>query len=372
MSEYLPWSTLEAGLALSPVPVWLLDVDSVRICWANEPALALWQAPSAAALQERDMVSGAPEKVLTRLKHTIAAVRSGQVLQEEWAFYPHGQPTMVLLHLRGVKLADGRLAMLNQALPVSNEAPPTLLRGITALRHTSLMIAFITADGRLQMQNPAAMATFPDTEMWFSWLASPEEGRALLSRVLRLESVQVETQVVTKAGRRFHSIDAHPLRDPVSGAPGALIQHTDITARIEAEASAAERLRMVQRQHEEILVLSAPLLDVGHHTIAVPIIGELSIERCQELAHRLLPALVERRAKRAILDLTGVSGSDREGVGHLHTLLESIRLLGATPILTGIGPKVAQRLVHYDTQIPSITIRRSLADAISHLMSSTS
>lgn len=359
-------------MELSPVPVWLLDIDATRVCWANAAALELWQADSAKALSERDMVSAAPPKILARLERIIAAVRAGQILHEEWAFYPRGVPTMVLLHLRGVTLADGRLTMLNQALPLSTAAAPSLVRGITALRHTRLIIAFVTSDGYIQMQNPAAMETFPMADSWLSWLASPETGGALLAQALRNETVQVELPVVTKAGPRFHAIALYPLRDPVSGQLGALIEHTDITTRIEAEATASERLRMVERQRQEILVLAAPVLDVGHDAIAVPVIGELDTERCQELAKRLLQALVERRARRAILDLTGVSGLDSAGVAALYRLIESIRLLGATPIITGIGAELAQRLTRSGSQLPVIVTRRSLADAINHLSLSQS
>lgn len=359
-------------MELSPVPVWLLDVDAIRVCWANAPALELWHAASAKALSERDMISTAPPKILARLERVIAAVRAGQILQEEWAFYPHGEPTMVLLHLRAVTLADGRLAMLNQALPLSSAASPSLVRGITALRHTRLIIAFITADGHIQMQNPAAMETFPMTDSWSAWLASPELGSVLLAQALRNETVQVELPVVTKSGPRYHAIALHPLRDPVSGQLGALVEQSDITARIEAESTAKERLRTVERQRQEILLLAAPVLDVGRSTIAVPVIGELDTERCQELAKRLLQALVERRARRAILDLTGVSGLESAGVAGLYRLIESIRLIGATAIVTGIGAELAQRLTSAGSQLPMIVTRRSLADAISHLSMSQS
>ena len=359
-------------MELSPVPVWLLDVEAIRVVWANAPALELWQAASVEALSERDMISEAPPKILARLERIIAAVRAGQVLQEEWAFYPRGEPTMVLLHLRAVTLPDGRLTMLNQALPLSTAAPPSLVRGITALRHTRLIIAFVTSDGHIQMQNPAAMETFPMTDSWLSWLASAETGGVLLAQALRNETVQVELPVLTKAGPRIHAIALHPLRDPVSGQLGALIEQTDITTRIQAEATATERLRTVERQRQEILLLAAPVLDVGHNAIAVPVIGELDAERCQELANRLLQALVERRARRAILDLTGVSGLDSVGVSGLYRLIESIRLLGATPIITGIGAELAQRLTRSTSQLPAIVTRRSLADAIYHLSSSQS
>lgn len=369
MGEYLSWSALEAGMALSPVPIWLLDLEATRIHWANPAALELWQAPSITALRERDLLTGAPPKILVRLERVIAAIRAGELLQEEWAFYPRGEPVMLLLHLRGVTLADGRLAMLNQGMPVATTAPPSLLRGITALRHTSLIIAYVTADGRIQMQNPAAMATFPEGDAWSSWLASPELGNSLLARAVSNETVHLETPVVTKAGRRIHAIALHALRDPVSGQQGALIEHADITARVDAEATAAERLRIVERQRQEILFLAAPVLDVGRDTIAVPVIGELDTERCQELATRLLHALVERRARRAILDLTGVSSSDSAGIAGLSKILEAIRLLGAEPILTGIGAELAQRLSHASTALSLFVTRRSLADAISHMIS---
>jgi anti-anti-sigma regulatory factor len=179
--------------------------------------------------------------------------------------------------------------------------------------------------------------------------------------------VRVETAVTTKTGRRFHAIDLHALRDPVSGTPGALIEQTDITARIEAESTATERLRIVQSQHQEILVLAAPILDVGLGTIAVPIIGALNIERVQTLSYRLLQALVERRARRVILDLTGIAGIDDAGVSALAQLLEAIRLLGATPIITGIGAQLARQLTNSGIQLAQFLTRRSLAEAITHL-----
>lgn len=355
---------LKAGLALSPVPVWLLDIDRLRICWANEAALELWQAPSAEALYARDIITGAPEKILTRLRHTIAAIRDGQSLREEWAFYPQGKPTIVLLHLCRVLLADGQVAMLNQALPVTSEAPPSLLRGITALRHTSLIIAYVNAQGVLLMQNPAAMATFPESGSWQDWLADPAQAGRLLERALAGERVQLETQVRTGAGLRWHAIDAQLLRDPVSGEQGALIQHVDVTARIEAEGTAAERLRVMHAQHEEILSLSAPILDLGRHTIAVPIIGALDASRHHALAERLLQAIVQRRSQRVLLDLTGVSGAASADLSRLRTLLAAVRLLGATPVLTGISAELARGMVAEGIELSQAAVYRTLADAL--------
>lgn len=88
------------------------------------------------------------------------------------------------------------------------------------------------------------------------------------------------------------------------------------TARIEAETLAESRgleidalsatLELVEQQQREILSLSAPILDVGEQTLAIPIIGRLRETLSAQITARLLDAIASRRARYVILDLTGV------------------------------------------------------------------
>ena len=127
-AEPLELKRCEEAFAVSPLPVWVADVDTLRMLWVNEPALRMWRAESREELYGRDLLTGAPDMVMTRLRHVIARVLKGEVVCEEWVFYPGGEPNPVMLHMRKISLADGSEAMLNQAAPIEAVMPAPVLR----------------------------------------------------------------------------------------------------------------------------------------------------------------------------------------------------------------------------------------------------
>ncbi|WP_437981302.1 STAS domain-containing protein [Sorangium sp. So ce117] len=363
-----------AGLELSAIPVWVLDVDSSRVCWVNEAGLDLWRAQDRDELFARDY-STVPAPIRTRFQALAAQLREGGVVRQSWTFYPRGVPVTVTLHSSGVALDDGRFAILSQALPMEGAPEPELVRGIEALRHTSVMIAFVDPSGDLLMQNPAALRAFGRTGTWSAWLGEPGEAVAMLRAALDGDIVARETLVRTVDGERLHVIEGRAVRDPVTGVLGVLFHHTDETARIGAERSAEERgrlldelnatLALVERQRGEILALSAPILDVGERALALPIIGALNRERSAEIAARLLPAIAGSGVDRVILDMTGAAALDDAGARHLIDMVRTIRLLGASAMITGIQPALARTLVASGFDGTGITLVGSIAQGLS-------
>jgi anti-anti-sigma regulatory factor len=140
--------------------------------------------------------------------------------------------------------------------------------------------------------------------------------------------------------------------------------------RREAERSRAlvmeleQKLDIIARQNEQIYALSAPILDVWHGVLAVPIIGELDTNRATGLTEALLQAVVTRHARAVILDVTGVSVLDQESAGHLGRLIVAVRLLGAEGIVTGIRPQVAQALTVVGEDTTHLRTFRSLSDGL--------
>jgi rsbT co-antagonist protein RsbR len=362
------------GMERSAIPVWVIDTDSMRILWANDDAARLWNARDVADLLTRDL-SGAPAPVIARTQDIAARLRKGETLIEEWTLYPRGVPTTVRLHLSGVPLDDGRIGMLNQALPSGVAQDPTLLRGIESLRHTSVMVALVTESGEILMQNPAALAVFGSDKSWLAWFVDAEAARAMLALALAGQEVHKELMVRTENGERCYAVGAHATRDPVTGTQVVLTHHTDETVRtsavrtVEQQGHLIEKLHLtlglVERQRAQILALSVPILDVGERTIAVPIIGQLDESRCAELADRLLGKIVERGAKTVILDLTGAVTLDEKSAGNLMRILQALRLLGSHPILSGIRPEVAVHLVSSGFDISELRLARTLAEALS-------
>jgi rsbT co-antagonist protein RsbR len=374
--EIIRLEVCEPGLLLSPVPVWVLALEPLHMCWVNDAALEFWQGKDRAELYARDMVTGAPERVTARLNNAIARVKEGHVVREEWTFFPRGQPMLVLLHIRGVLLPDGKLALLNLFEPISNELPPQVQRTLNMSRNTSFIVAFLDARGEILMRNPAAMQTFGETPAWREWLDDPTEAEPIVRAALAGEVVQTRMRVRVGGQLRWHLIDAQKLRDAVTGEMGVLVEHKDETDRIAAEQLAETRahridtlntaLALVEQQRHEILSLSAPILDVGEQTLAMPIIGRLNETLSVDIMAQLLHAVGERRARNVILDLTGVVAIDEPSMARLRQMLRSLRLLGAKATITGIRPELAKEFVESGFDVEATTLR-SLAEGLAHV-----
>lgn len=355
----------------SILPVWVYDHDRLCFRWANSPALELWRAATLDEFLARD-VSNPSESTRTRLDNYMHAISRGDRVSEDWTLYPRGKPTTMVLHGSPVTLDDGRLAILFQATLKETPIEPSMLRATEALRHTSLMVSIHQIDGSVLFHNPAALRAFGDVSHIQPWF--PDDAQALLAALQQGDVYQAEVQVQRLDGNRWHSVRATPVADPVTGASVVLLQQQDVDQRRVAQDESEARGRLidelsrtvelVDQQRREIWMLSAPILDVGMRTAAVPMIGDLSSERLGELAPRLLEFVQNERRRFVILDLTGCSAVDAYAARGLLSLAASVELLGAQVVLTGIRPNLAQAMITVDLQAGRLTTLRTLNDGI--------
>jgi len=106
-----------------------------------------------------------------------------------------------------------------------------------------------------------------------------------------------------------------------------------------------ERERIIRQQQEAIRELSTPVLQVRERLLILPIIGVIDPQRARQLTEQLLRAIRANRAKVVVIDVTGVAAMDSGVANHLVQTVEASRLLGATVIVTGLSPAIAQTLV---------------------------
>jgi len=106
-----------------------------------------------------------------------------------------------------------------------------------------------------------------------------------------------------------------------------------------------ERERVIREQQEAIRVLSTPVLQVRERLLILPIIGVIDPQRSRQLTEQLLRGIRTNRAKVVVIDITGVPVMDASVANHLVQTVEATRLLGATVIITGLSPEIAQTLV---------------------------
>ena len=106
-----------------------------------------------------------------------------------------------------------------------------------------------------------------------------------------------------------------------------------------------ERERIIRQQQDAIRELSTPVLQVRERILILPIIGVLDEQRANQFTEQLLAGIRNHRAKVVVIDITGVPDVDSEVANHLVQAVDASRLMGASVILTGLSPEIAQTLV---------------------------
>jgi rsbT co-antagonist protein RsbR len=125
------------------------------------------------------------------------------------------------------------------------------------------------------------------------------------------------------------------------------------------------REQVIERQQQELLELSTPVVKLWDGILALPMIGTLDSARTQVVMESLLQRIVDTGSEIAIIDITGVPTVDTLVAQHLLKTVAAIRLLGAECIISGVRPQIAQTIVHLGVDLTGVTTKANLADALS-------
>jgi rsbT co-antagonist protein RsbR len=148
-----------------------------------------------------------------------------------------------------------------------------------------------------------------------------------------------------------------------------------INEMVDALASAHERgeryqqeleskLATIEQQRAAIRELSTPVIEVGDGVLCLPIVGVMDTTRSAEMTETLLRAVVDKRARCAIIDVTGIQVMDTGTVDHFLRMTKAVRLLGSECVVTGISPSIAQTIVHMGVDLSDVHTHGSLRDAL--------
>jgi rsbT co-antagonist protein RsbR len=121
---------------------------------------------------------------------------------------------------------------------------------------------------------------------------------------------------------------------------------------------------IINRQQQEMMELSTPVVRLFDGIVAVPLIGTLDSARTQVVMENLLQRIVETSAEIAIIDITGVPTVDTLVAQHLLKTVAAARLMGADCIISGIRPQIAQTIVHLGVDLQNVTTKATMADAL--------
>jgi rsbT co-antagonist protein RsbR len=163
---------------------------------------------------------------------------------------------------------------------------------------------------------------------------------------------------VRKDGGRFWAwVVLTPIRDEQGTVVGFVKVARDLTERREQE-------QLVQRQRDEILELSTPVIQVWDKVLVLPIIGTLDSLRASRLTEGLLEQISQEQAEVVILDVSGVPAIDTDVAQHLLKTVEAARLMGTASVLSGVRPETAQAMVHLGIELGNLRCRTTLKEAL--------
>lgn len=228
-----------AGYERLQTPIWIYDIQNLKMRWANRAALQLWNAASLEELLSRDL-SQVSTATYTRLQSYLELFKQGETIIEQWTFYPQGKAVSVRCTCSGILIEKDCLAMLVEAERITN-IEQEALRSIEALRHTTVAISLCNKSGELIFQNPAAINCYGNC------ISNPENQhlkQRFFDRDIWLQVEQELTvkgifkgdiQVLTKQGVHWHYIEIRQTNDPTDSSPILLINENDITERKKIE-----------------------------------------------------------------------------------------------------------------------------------------
>lgn len=311
-------------------PIWLYDPHTGQKPYANSAALALWGADSLAALAARDFSARSPA-MQARLRRLVEKTAQGETVVERWTFFPHGQPVTTQATVSALADEDGRSLLLFEA--TVEEVPAEEQRAAEALRHASTLISLFERDGTRLFSNPAAFRAYGDREDDFlARFADPAEGLAMLaaSGEAPVSALRV---AATRAGPRWHHMEARAVPDPVTGRTCILLDEQDVTARVEAEiarTAAEQKAGMAEARQQFLTEMS--------HELRTPLNAVIGFS--QLLADAPLPDAATDQARRihaaglAVLDVVNQMIADPLG--------QAIQPAPAAPVFAVLSPEDVQ------------------------------
>ncbi len=236
---------------------------------------------------------------------------------------------------------------------------------VDSVRDYALIL--LDAEGHVTSWNPGAQAIkgYAPQEIvgeHFSIFYPPEDRATKPKRELEIAESQgrfeEEAWRVRKDGSRFW---ASVVVTPVKDEKGAVVGYAKVTRDL---TEREENRRTIRR-------MSTPVLRLWPGVLLVPIVGDFDAKRADQMMNVVLEHVSAEQAKVVILDVTGVAIMESYVAETLIKATSALHMLGAQPVITGIGAQTAHTLVRLGVDLSLMTTRSELAAglrvALTHL-----
>ena len=163
------------------------------------------------------------------------------------------------------------------------------------------------------------------------------------------------------------------LRQELSNEPDALLDEIWTVSKLldslglhSFEEYQRGREEIIERQRNEMIEHSNPVMKIWEGILTVPLIGTLDSDRAQVIMETLLQKIVDTESSLVIIEISGVPTVDTEVAQYLFKTISAAKLMGTECIISGIRPQIAQTMVQLGVAFDEIVTKTTLADALQY------
>lgn len=135
----------------------------------------------------------------------------------------------------------------------------------------------------------------------------------------------------------------------------------------EAMSSLLTYVLELEKANNQIQTLSSPLVPVTKGLAIFPVIGEITAQRAQTIIDHILVKAGEKDLEYLVIDVSGVSHINTAVGEYLLKLIDILKLIGVTPVITGMQPFMALKVPHFASSLKGVLIEANLETALKHL-----
>ena len=135
----------------------------------------------------------------------------------------------------------------------------------------------------------------------------------------------------------------------------------------ETMASILTYVLELDRANQHIQTLSAPLVPVTKGVAILPIIGEITAQRAENIIHTALHKSQQYDLDYLIVDLSAVTQINQTVSGALLKLVNILEIIGVKPIVTGFQPSMAMNAIQVHADLKDIMIESTLERALQRI-----
>ncbi|MEL3971378.1 STAS domain-containing protein [Rossellomorea oryzaecorticis] len=133
-----------------------------------------------------------------------------------------------------------------------------------------------------------------------------------------------------------------------------------------SEAYSDYSQRQLKASEEKYLSLSTPVVPIFDHLAILPLIGNVDEVRADMMIEHVLLECKNLSIHQLIIDLSGVYEVNPLFQEGIMKLIDSLKLLGIEPTLTGMRPEMSLKFIEVGINLSTINIFQSLSKAVEH------